>query len=259
MLFLVLSTPRVERPEEAAPLRRAFRTWMEEQRSRNVVRSWHLLVPRGVAAVVDVASNEALFRFLTAWADRVPASFDVRALVDPGSLAAEEDAVLPSRERSGPQEGAEEARAADLTIREADSGDDGVVVALIRELAASQGERSPVTEASVRCHRETPGGVMLLAETGGAVVGMLACSVRPDLYHGAPVCLVEELVVRAPSRGRGVGGALLDEVMVRCRAWGCAEISVTVMRDNLRGQCFYRRHGLVDEALFLERHFLLPE
>ncbi len=34
-----------------------------------------------------------------------------------------------------------------------------------------------------------------------------------------------------------------------------AEVSVTTMPDNQGAIRFYKRHGLVDEAVFLEKHF----
>jgi ribosomal protein S18 acetylase RimI-like enzyme len=62
-------------------------------------------------------------------------------------------------------------------------------------------------------------------------------------------------VVQADQRGRGAGGSLLEAAIARARDGGCAEISVSTMPDNRRAQAFYRRHGLADEAVLLERHF----
>jgi ribosomal protein S18 acetylase RimI-like enzyme len=78
--------------------------------------------------------------------------------------------------------------------------------------------------------------------------------IRPNLYHAANSALIEELVVRESARGRGVGGALMSELLRRLSAQGCAEVSVTTMPDNDGAIRFYRSHGLVDEAVFLEKH-----
>jgi ribosomal protein S18 acetylase RimI-like enzyme len=85
-------------------------------------------------------------------------------------------------------------------------------------------------------------------------VGLLSYSVRPDLYHAASSCLIEDLVVRTGMRGRGVGSRLLAELMARLPETGCAEVSVTTLPGNAPALKFYRKHGLVDEAVFLERH-----
>jgi ribosomal protein S18 acetylase RimI-like enzyme len=60
--------------------------------------------------------------------------------------------------------------------------------------------------------------------------------------------------VRESARGRGVGGALMNELLRRLPFQGCAEVSVTTMPGNVRAQRFYRSHGLVDQAVFLEKH-----
>jgi len=35
---------------------------------------------------------------------------------------------------------------------------------------------------------------------------------------------------------------------------GCAEVSVSTMPDNVDALQFYKAHGLVDEAILLEKH-----
>jgi ribosomal protein S18 acetylase RimI-like enzyme len=140
-------------------------------------------------------------------------------------------------------------------VREARAGDEASIVSLIQELAAAGGETSPVSEEYVTAYLSSPGVQVLLAEEKERVVGLLSFSVRLDLYHGAPSGMIEELVVRAGDRGRGVGSALVSDVLRRLEALGCAEVSVTTMPDNEAAQRFYRSHGLVDEAVFLEKHF----
>ena len=49
------------------------------------VRSVHAKVGRGAAVLFDVPSNEALHAHLNAWADIIPATFQVHALIDPAN------------------------------------------------------------------------------------------------------------------------------------------------------------------------------
>jgi hypothetical protein len=74
------------------------------------------------------------------------------------------------------------------------------------------------------------------------------------LYHAAPVCLIEELAVDEAMRGRGVGRALVTELLARLATTEC-EVSVAVMPDNTRALQFYKAQGLTEEAVFLEKHF----
>lgn len=142
-----------------------------------------------------------------------------------------------------------------MNIREARPEDAPAVVRLIRQLGDEEGETSPVAETDVRAYLTHPGCTLLVAETDGQIVGLVSYFVRPSLYHAAPAVLADDLVVSAEHRGRGIGGALLDEVLRRASAAGCAEVSVAVMPDNAGALRFYRSRGLTDESIFLEKHF----
>ena len=141
-----------------------------------------------------------------------------------------------------------------ITVRPATSTDAPAIVELIGELARNYGETSPITQEFAREYLAFPGNSILLAEEEGRVAGLLSYSLRPNLYHAANSALIEELVVRASARGRGVGSALMSELLRRLPSQGCAEVSVTTMPDNDGAIRFYRSHGLVDEAVFLEKH-----
>ncbi len=144
---------------------------------------------------------------------------------------------------------------AGIHIREATFKDAPAIVALISEHAATSGEQSPITEAYVATYLSSPASRILLAEAPDRVVGLLSYSVRPDLYHAGPSCLLEELIVAEAVRGQGVGSALVAELFSRLTALACAEVCVAVMPTNQRAIKFYQAQGLIDEALFLEKHF----
>lgn len=143
----------------------------------------------------------------------------------------------------------------DVTVREADSADAPQIMDLIRELAISNGEASPVNESYVEEFLSFPGCGVLVAEEDGEIVGLLSYSVRPNLYHGGDAALIEELVVSGRARGKGIGSALLHEMISLADALGCVEIAVSTLPGNENAQRFYKRHGLVDEAILLEKHF----
>jgi len=141
-----------------------------------------------------------------------------------------------------------------VIIRSAQPEDAFVIVRLIAELAERDGEHSPVCEDLVNTYLSRKENAILLAEQRGQVVGLVSFSVRPNLYHGANSCLIEELIVTGEARGRGVGSALVNEVIRLASALDCAEISVSTMEDNERAIAFYNKHGFVDEAVLLEMH-----
>jgi muconolactone delta-isomerase len=82
MLFLVVSTPRPERPSELAQTRQTFWPWIAKYETSGVCKHIYARVGRGAVAVFAVASNEALHLILNEWADIVPAHFDTYPLVD---------------------------------------------------------------------------------------------------------------------------------------------------------------------------------
>ena len=141
-----------------------------------------------------------------------------------------------------------------IHIREAKPADADIVVELVDQLARGEGEQSPVSQTYVGEYLATAGNCILLAEMDGEVIGLVSFSIRPNLYHAADSCLIEELIVGHKARGQGIGSLLIAEVINRSQDSGCAEISVSTMPDNERAIAFYKKLGFVDQALFLEKH-----
>jgi muconolactone delta-isomerase len=82
MLFLVVSTPRPERPSDMAETRQSFWPWMAGYEARGICRHIYARAGRGAVAVLDVESNDQLHKILNEWADIVPAHFDTYPLID---------------------------------------------------------------------------------------------------------------------------------------------------------------------------------
>lgn len=82
MLYLVISTPRPERPSDWAEARQSFWPWIEGHRSAGVCKHIYPRVGRGAVAVFDVPGNNELHSILNEWADIIPAQFETYPLVD---------------------------------------------------------------------------------------------------------------------------------------------------------------------------------
>lgn len=139
-----------------------------------------------------------------------------------------------------------------LSVRPAGPGDAARIVELIHQM----GSGSDLTEHYVFHYLSGTSRGVLLAQRGEQVAGLLSYSVRADLYHAGNAVLVEELVVDERYRGEGIGSALMNALLGRLPGLGCRELSLAVMPDNEEAIRFYKRHGLVEEALYLERHFI---
>ncbi len=82
MLFLVVSTPRPERPSDLTAARQSFWPWIAGYQASGVCRHVYARAGRGAAAIFDVENNDALHRILNEWADIIPAHFDTFPLID---------------------------------------------------------------------------------------------------------------------------------------------------------------------------------
>ena len=82
MLFLVVSTPRPERPTELVGVRQSFWPWIAKYEAAGVCKQVYARAGRGAVAILNVDSNDTLHRILNEWADIVPAHFDTYPLVD---------------------------------------------------------------------------------------------------------------------------------------------------------------------------------
>ncbi len=97
MLFLVVSTPRPERPSDLVDKRQSFWPWIAGYETSGVCRHVYARAGRGAVAIFDVEDNNALHRILNEWADIIPAHFDTYPLID----AAAATRMLAAQARGG--------------------------------------------------------------------------------------------------------------------------------------------------------------
>lgn len=82
VLFLVISTPRPERPSEWAAARRKSWDWWEPLKEKGIVKWYYARVGRGAVALFDVASHEQLHELLNGWSELIPVALEVYPLID---------------------------------------------------------------------------------------------------------------------------------------------------------------------------------
>ena len=83
MLFMVMSTPRPERPSDMRGGQTGFWDWLQPLKDNGIVKAVYVKTGRGAMVVFDVANHETLHRYMTEWANNVPAEFMVWPLIDP--------------------------------------------------------------------------------------------------------------------------------------------------------------------------------
>lgn len=127
---------------------------------------------------------------------------------------------------------------------------------LVVEMGRDFAHGTTVDEAFVRRYLDQSGAHILLAVGPEGPLGLLSYSLTLDLYHAAPAGEIEDVTVTPSAQSQGIGEALVREATRRLKAEGCAEIGVITSRDNRRAQGVYRRAGLTDELVCLQRHFI---
>ncbi|MEO6389241.1 MAG: GNAT family N-acetyltransferase [Croceibacterium sp.] len=130
--------------------------------------------------------------------------------------------------------------AAQVTVRPAEARDAGALARLIGQLdyavsEAEATERLAVMQAEDR--------LVLVAETGGAVIGCLSTSIMRVLHRPAPVGRISMMVVDEALRGRGVGAALVRAAEAALAARGCYMVEVTSHVRRVDAHRFYETLG----------------
>lgn len=112
--------------------------------------------------------------------------------------------------------------------------------------------RPHLTDAATfvaRVRRQSTEGYRLLAAWEGAgVVGLAGYRMTENLIRGR-FCYVDDLVVLPSGRRGGLGAVLLDGVAAAARVEGIAALVLDTGLDNLLGQRFYFRYGMLPAAL----------
>ena len=108
---------------------------------------------------------------------------------------------------------------------------------------------SSTSELVARIGSQAGQGYRLLAAwRGDAVVGAAGYRMQENLIRGR-FCYVDDLVVAETERRNGLGARLLDAVAAEARAASCRRLTLDTAIDNLLGQRFYFRYGMLPASV----------
>jgi GNAT superfamily N-acetyltransferase len=122
----------------------------------------------------------------------------------------------------------------------------GTVAGLLCEFRDWWGYTEPSdAEMGVRVERLIASGEaeFLLAGEPDAPAGVCQLRYRFGLWLGAPDCWLEDLFVREPARGRGVGRSLAQAAIARARERGCRRIELDANEANRAALALYEGLG----------------
>jgi GNAT superfamily N-acetyltransferase len=136
-----------------------------------------------------------------------------------------------------------------VSIRSARPGDAGLVLALVRELAAYERllDEVDATEAMIDAALFGPNARVFcdIAEWDGAPVGFTLWFANFSSFRGRHGIYLEDIFVRPAFRRLGIGKALLRHLACRCLDQGWTRFEWSVLDWNAPSIAFYKSLGAV--------------
>jgi GNAT superfamily N-acetyltransferase len=137
-----------------------------------------------------------------------------------------------------------------LRMREATSDDLPAIVALLADDengALREDARLPLDPGYVAAFdaiAALPNQELIVAEQDGRIVGTMQLSYLPGLsFRGRWRGQIEAVRIASAMRGHGLGTAMIEWAVERCRARGCKMVQLTSKRTRLDAHRFYERMG----------------
>ena len=81
MHFLVISTPRADKPSAARENQTQFWDWLDPLVANGTAKHVYTKLGRGAVIIFDVDSHETMHKLVNQWAECVPATFELHALL----------------------------------------------------------------------------------------------------------------------------------------------------------------------------------
>ena len=136
-----------------------------------------------------------------------------------------------------------------LTIRPATAEDQTAVLDLIEELFAPPGSRPPNYRReraayAFRHATEAFDADVLLAVDDGRIDGLASVYVELETIRFGRRCWLEDLVVTASMRGKGIGHRLLDAAAAWAREHRCTHLGLVSAAARKDAHRFYVANGM---------------
>ena len=133
----------------------------------------------------------------------------------------------------------------ELTLRYADFDDIDAMAELLSGLFSLEADFTADRTRQLRGLRLLleSDAVIICADIGGEVVGMITMQYLVSTAMGSRSALVEDVVIRSDVRRQGVGSALMQAALDRAAADGCRRLQLVADEANLRAHSFYRKQG----------------
>ena len=96
---------------------------------------------------------------------------------------------------------------------------------------------------------------LYVAKELDVVLGYVLVKIRNYDWPGVvcrKVMLIDEIAVRDEYRNRGIGTAIMDDVKVLARAFGCTDLQLGVYPQNDAAVAFYQKNGFMIRSIDMQ-------
>ena len=97
---------------------------------------------------------------------------------------------------------------------------------------------------------------LYVAKIGGQVTGYVLLKIREYNWPGVvkrKVMVVDEIAVDDRCRNQGIGTAMMEEVRVLAKAFGCTDLQLGVYPQNDAAVAFYQKCGFTIRSIDMQR------
>lgn len=136
-----------------------------------------------------------------------------------------------------------------MQVRHARQDDFSAIQTLLNQLMPGEPHGRRAMWKALEHH---PAYAAWVADVDGVLAGFIDVFVFPDVAHGAPISVINNLVVGEPFRRRGLATRLLQAAVDHSRQAQAVEVHVWTDFSNERAIRLYKQVGFVERSLLLE-------
>lgn len=136
----------------------------------------------------------------------------------------------------------------EIPIREATVEDAAVLARLLHDFNVEfEAETPGVPELTRHAERMLRAGEMTVLLAGGPPLGLALLRFRSSVWTEKQEAYLQELYVVPDRRGEGIGEALLEAAIERCRKQGAAWVELNTAESDVAARSLYRKLGFTNE------------
>ncbi len=129
-----------------------------------------------------------------------------------------------------------------IDIRPARAGDRADCLRMIAALTGRDGAEGRPATFDTLVEQER-GEILVAEDAAEGLLGVATVTYNLALRYGGEYCQLEELFVDPKARGRNLGGLLIEAVLARAKASGCAECGLYLLPHTENNRPFYEKYG----------------